>query len=779
MKTTFLNRNEIQIQDLGQSYLVYAPLAGIFFKTNPATVEQLETALGLPEEKRDEEAAKLIAQLTEQTVTEYKNRIVHHPSEYTTLSILPNLKCNFKCAYCYSSQGRSNEEIPLDKLHTMLDWFIDANRVKCNELSIFISGGGEPLLSLDKLKFILEYSDSLAERQGLKMTYMMNTNGSLITPEIVNLLRLHQVETGVSFDILPDVQNAQRGQYEKVAENIRMMASQGLAPSISTVITEKNVNRMMEMVEEIIAKFPDIRHLNFDPAMDDDIFAAVEQLDAFFQNFESNFFRAKMLCIQHNMTLDCNQIRHAQKLFARYCQGQLCLVPNGDISICHTVSSPNEKGYDDMIYGKVENGRLVFDDDKFNALVNRDNFMREECESCIAKWHCSGGCMMFRRNYDSKKMKAVCRFTQSMTTRILLLRLEHHMHLKRQNISQLHKLSILPTHRCNFKCSYCFSAKGRQNKTISEKQAFAAIDYFINRERTNLTNLWLAILGGGEPFLSPELTGKIIQRANLRAKKQGFKLGIGLTTNGSLYNAELSKIIVENKVNLGVSFEVLKDIQNEQRQHYDEVVPVVRHYLDDGVDITVKSIITPKNVYRLEEMVEELHRLFPKVRQYKLQIVEDPMAFSNKAVMRQFYTDFTENFFPAQEKGRQFGIDVYELASKFVDMEMDHFCGGEMCLNPQGTITVCHRFSSPAEEQYQDIVYGTIDEEGLVRVDEEKFAKLMSHDITQPRCFDCSVRNHCGGGCLAQSKIYDEDQLNIICDWKRSFMKEIYVRRGN
>ena len=147
--------------------------------------------------------------------------------------------------------------------------------------------------------------------------------------------------------------------------------------------------------------------------------------------------------------------------------------------------------------------------------------------------------------------------------------------------------------------------------------------------------------------------------------------------------------------------------------------------------------------------------------------------------MRQFYTDFTENFFPAQEKGRQFGIDVYELASKFVDMEMDHFCGGEMCLNPQGTITVCHRFSSPAEEQYQDIVYGTIDEEGLVRVDEEKFAKLMSHDITQPRCFDCSVRNHCGGGCLAQSKIYDEDQLNIICDWKRSFMKEIYVRRGN
>lgn len=779
MKTTFLNKNEIQVQDLGLSYLVYAPLAGIFFKANPTTVERLETALSLPEEKRDQEAASLIAQLTEQTVTEYKDRIIHHPSEFTNLSILPNLKCNFKCAYCYSAKGRSNVEIPIDKLRTMLDWFIDARRVKCKELSIFISGGGEPLLSLDKLKFILEYSDALAKKQGLKMVYMMNTNGSLLMPEIVDLLKLHQVEVGVSFDILPEVQNAQRGQYEKVAENIRMMVLRGLIPSISTVITEKNVNRMMEMVKEIINKFPDIRHLNFDPAMDDDAFVTVEQLDAFFHDFENNFFKAKMFCGQHNMTLDCNQIRHAQKLFARYCQGQLCLVPNGDISMCHTVSSPEEKGYDDMIYGKVEEDRLVFDEDKFKALVNRDNFMREECESCIAKWHCSGGCMMFRRNYDSAKMKAVCRFTQRMITRILLLRLEHYRHLKRQSISQLHKLSILPTHRCNFKCTYCFSAKGRQNKTVSEKQAFAAIDYFINRERTSLDNLWLAILGGGEPFLTPELTGKIIQRARLRAKEQGFKLGIGLTTNGSLYNADLSKIIVKNQVNLGVSFEVLKDIQNEQRQHYDEVVPVVRHYLDDGVDVTIKSIITPKNVHRLEEMVEALHLLFPKVKKYKLQIVEDPVAFSDRAVMRQFYADFTKNFFPARKKGLQLGIDVYELTSQFADMEMDHYCGGEMCLNPQGTLTVCHRFSSPAEEQYQDIVYGAIDEEGHVSVNEEKFATLISHDITQPRCFECSIRNHCGGGCLAQSKIYAEDQLDIVCDWKRSFTNEIYARRRN
>ena len=120
---------------------------------------------------------------------------------------------------------------------------------------------------------------------------------------------------------------------------------------------------------------------------------------------------------------------------------------------------------------------------KFSALVDHGHFMHEECHSCIAKWHCSGGCMMFRRNYDNQKMQAVCRFTQRMTIRILLARLEHQRQQQRRSLSQLHKLTLLPTHRCNFKCTYCFSAKGRQNKTLSEKQAFAAIDYFIDRQR--------------------------------------------------------------------------------------------------------------------------------------------------------------------------------------------------------------------------------------------------------------------------------------------------------
>lgn len=345
------------------------------------------------------------------------------------------------------------------------------------------------------------------------------------------------------------------------------------------------------------------------------------------------------------------------------------------------------------------------------------------------------------------------------------------------SVSELHKLTILPTFRCNFKCTYCYSAQGRQNKTLDFDTIRATVDYFINRKRTDLQELWLAVLGGGEPFLTPELTEKTIRYAVKRAEEQGFKLGIGLTTNGSIYSEALSKTMTECGVNLGVSFEVLEDIQNVQRQNYGKVVECVSRYMNDGVDITVKSIITPQNVNRLESMVGELHRLFPKVRKYKLQIVEDPVIFADLNVMRQFYADFTRNFFSAQQLGQEYGINVYVLASQYIDMLVEHYCGGEMCLNPEGTITVCHRFSSPLERQYNDVLYGCV-KNGKVEVDDEKFKTLISHDIHHNvKCRTCFAKWHCGGGCRAQASIYSEEQLEIICQWTRSFIKTLLEKR--
>lgn len=446
MRTEKLNRNNIQLVDLhnhfsideGKAFLVYAPLAGVCFLADASTVNDLE---GHIEDKNIDESTEIgsvLGQLKNFSETDLSDRIVSDPLQYTHLSILPNLICNLSCTYCYSAKGRSKKEISIETLQTMLDFFIDKERVKSRNLSIFISGGGEPIVSWEKVRFIIEYGTKRAIEEKLNLEFLLMTNGTLISADIASMLKKFNVNVGVSFEILQEVQNAQRGYFDRVSNNIHLMLNKGIVPSFSSVITENNVDKMDEMVKVVVQDFPQIRHLNFDPAMSEVLFPTVERLESFYKKFAKRFFVAKELGRQYGITLDSNVIRKAEKLFPRYCQGKLSLTPEGKISICHTISSPLETAYSDAVYGEVNGGKVLFDKGKFSNFINKDNYLLEECSACIARWHCAGGCMMYRRNYSRSYFKVVCQFTRYMIGTIFLKRLDvNYQETCGQSIEQL------------------------------------------------------------------------------------------------------------------------------------------------------------------------------------------------------------------------------------------------------------------------------------------------------------------------------------------------------
>ena len=431
-----LNERNIQAFDVsrvrpdvaaGTRYLVYAPLSGSFFVADSDGLAALEASAADPRSATGE-MASLLERIGDRTLydellADENPVVVKNPSHYTRLSLLPTLRCNFHCSYCYSAKGRASTEIDSARLDTMVDWFMDDRRTECRERTIFISGGGEPLMSWQSVRRAVERSRKLEKENRLNLTVLLMTNGSLLTASICDFLKANGVEVGLSFDILPQVQNLQRGHYQQVVDNLRMMVSRGLEPTVSSVITPANIGLMMEMAVTMHRDFPDLRHLNFDPAMGMELYADAIELDSFYDKFIVNFFETKRFCAQHGMTMDCNALRHAMKLFPRYCQGKLCLVPNGDISVCHSVSSPRETGYDDFVYGRVGDGRVVFDEPKFLSLIGSQDSLPLECRRCIARWHCGGGCLMYRRAYDDSRLAAVCRYTQNMTATILLKRM--------------------------------------------------------------------------------------------------------------------------------------------------------------------------------------------------------------------------------------------------------------------------------------------------------------------------------------------------------------------
>jgi radical SAM protein with 4Fe4S-binding SPASM domain len=341
------------------------------------------------------------------------------------------------------------------------------------------------------------------------------------------------------------------------------------------------------------------------------------------------------------------------------------------------------------------------------------------------------------------------------------------------------RLAILPNNVCNFSCSYCYSAPGRSGKVVDISAIRATLDHFIDPQRISPPHmLFIAILGGGEPLLSWDHVKFIVEYATELAGKHGFTLDFSLVTNGSVINDEMIRILKDNKVTLSISFEILEEIQNKQRGHYDLVCRTIDTLIENGLVPKLRSTITPDNVALQKEMVELVQKRWPRITDIMLEVVTDAESFSSPEKIREFYNSYLDNFFAAYNYGLETGRNVECSASRNFNLLVERFCPGEFALTPEGDISMCTRITSPLDTGYNDCIYGKIDGSGAVKIDYEQFKKLADENVnSKEKCRDCFAKWHCGGGCLAQKYVYNEEVLELICEFTRSFTKRMILEK--
>jgi len=330
------------------------------------------------------------------------------------MMLLPNNRCNFSCSYCYSAFGRNGKEVSLTVLRTALDYFFDINRCKGERLTISVLGGGEPLLSWHTLQPALDYAYSLADKRKSFLPVSLVTNGSILTNEILCYLKAHQVSVSVSFDILPDIQNEQRGHYDLVVENIRRMVDYGLDIAFNTVITEKNVERMDEMILHVSKHTPGVKKISFKSLITDSIFSSTRARRHYYRQYVDGFYAAHDLAKQHGIWLTSPYYNNALCISDRYCPGKFVVTSQGDISVCHCVGSTKDKYYDKFIFGTIKDGKVKIDETRLDRILAHDNIRNERCQTCIAHWHCAGGCYADNTTVGENNVEAQEAYCESM-----------------------------------------------------------------------------------------------------------------------------------------------------------------------------------------------------------------------------------------------------------------------------------------------------------------------------------------------------------------------------
>ncbi|MDK2125881.1 radical SAM protein [Parachitinimonas caeni] len=125
-------------------------------------------------------------------------------------------------------------------------------------------------------------------------------------------------------------------------------------------------------------------------------------------------------------------------------------------------------------------------------------------------------------------------------------------------------LTILPTEKCNFRCTYCYEdfsiGKMPANKVLAIKQLILSR----MKDLTTLRLNWF----GGEPLIASDILLDLSSFAKNECEKYGISFLSGdITTNGSLLSKELlEKLIAANQKSFQISLDGWQEGHNQTRK---------------------------------------------------------------------------------------------------------------------------------------------------------------------------------------------------------------------
>lgn len=159
--------------------------------------------------------------------------------------------CNMSCVYCQAQ----------DVKHTSKGMMTKETAKKAVDIALQSPGrdvvfefqGGEPLSNFPVIQFIIEYAE--ANKNDKDIHYSMVTNTLLITDEIIDFCKEHNVSISTSLDgneVIHDNNRktvAGKGTYAVVEQNIRYMQAQGVSIGAIQTTTKKSLDGPKEIVD--------------------------------------------------------------------------------------------------------------------------------------------------------------------------------------------------------------------------------------------------------------------------------------------------------------------------------------------------------------------------------------------------------------------------------------------------------------------------------------------------------------------------------------------------
>ena len=362
-----------------------------FLKPNDPNIEVSHPALSFVEESLDGNIGQLILQVTQ--------------------------NCNLRCKYCvysgsYVNRTHSNKRMSFETAKKAIDFYYKHNRNKEDAVIGFY--GGEPLLEMDLIKRVVEYSQKLFE--GKSITFNLTTNATLLTEDIIRFLNDNGIGITISLNGPKAIHDNGRvfadnstGTFESVMKNLDRVCK--VCPeylkniSFNAVLDTKNDFKCSsDFFSYEFMKDALVTATTLNSTSNKEKISYTEQFDV---NYRYEIFKYYLSLIGKYKGDKISKIVKQQvgslktdvhdKLTTPYLRSKVChpsgpCIPgalrlfvnaDGNFYPCERVSETCAV----FQIGNLGNG---FDIEKSKTLLNIGSLTKEQCKNCWAVYFCSG-----------------------------------------------------------------------------------------------------------------------------------------------------------------------------------------------------------------------------------------------------------------------------------------------------------------------------------------------------------------------------------------------------
>jgi len=340
--------------------------------------------------------------------------------------------CNFRCTYCiHFNNLRTSDRINnprkfmrFDIAKKAMDWYFEILRKHRKRIAEINFGGGEPLLVWPIIWQVLEYCCATYSSE-FDFRFCINTNASLITPEIAAILKEYHVEIASSLDGLQEENDRVRltksgsGTFSQIIHGFEVLKQAGYPlDGFAATITEKNFHEL----DESIIDWAVARGMN-NVRVDIDV---VDMVEIPVENIVTKLMRIRRYAKKQGTDVPGFWSRPIENLnestlesrvaFCGAVRGNsMCVGPTGNIYAC---------GYSTTQIGNISEIKPFYTSDSVYHRLVKNHFTgaMEMCRGCIIEGQCGGGCDITREftlAAKTSKVERMCDLYRRMTQEIL------------------------------------------------------------------------------------------------------------------------------------------------------------------------------------------------------------------------------------------------------------------------------------------------------------------------------------------------------------------------